>query len=252
MMHSMHSKRLASIIGTSVSIIVLLGIWKFASVWIGSPIILPSPEKVCQEIMKLLSGRLFYEALWATFLRGILGFGLSTAAGIVVGVLSGISRPIRIFLRPLMTVIRATPVLAVILLALVWFSSGFVPVFTAFLMAFPVIAGNLVEGIANTDEKLLEMARSYRFGKGTRILKIYLPSVLPYFIAGASSALGLTWKVIVAGEVLSQPLRAIGTGMQNARIQLETAETFAWAGSAIFLCAFTEVLFASIMKRMPK
>jgi NitT/TauT family transport system permease protein len=200
----------------------------------------------------LLSGKAFYEALGSTFVRGIFGFGLSSAVGISIGFLAGVSRPIRIFLRPIMTVIRATPVLAVILLALVWFSADMVPVFTAFIMAFPVVSGNIVEGIANTDEKLLEMAMSYRLRKRTRIFRIYLPSVLPYFVAGASNALGLTWKVVVAGEVLSQPFRAIGTGMQNARIQLETAETFAWAFSAIFLCAVTEAIFSRVMKRMPK
>jgi len=54
------------------------------------------------------------------------------------------------------------------------------------------------------------------------------------------STLGLAWKVVVAGEVFSQPIHALGTGMQGARIQLETAEVFAWASAGILLCALTD------------
>jgi NitT/TauT family transport system permease protein len=68
-------------------------------------------------------------------------------------------------------------------------------------------------------------------------------------VAGAKNALGLSWKVVVAGEVLSQPARALGTGMQNARIMLETAEVFAWAAAGVLLCALSDALFDRLARK---
>jgi NitT/TauT family transport system permease protein len=61
-------------------------------------------------------------------------------------------------------------------------------------------------------------------------------------LGGLRSGLSLCWKVVVAAEVLVQPFRALGTGMQNAKAQLETAELFAWTAGTV--CAATAAQFA--------
>ncbi|HOX32162.1 MAG TPA: ABC transporter permease subunit [Spirochaetales bacterium] len=147
------------------------------------------------------------------------------------------------FLAPLLTAIRATPVLALILLALLWFPSGFVPIFAAFLMAFPVMEASAEEGSRAADPRLLEMAALFRVPRREVLLRVRLPSAAGHLLAGARSSLGISWKAVVAGEVLSQPLRALGTGMQDARVLLETGSVFAWASASILLCGLTEWLF---------
>ncbi|MCK7479695.1 MAG: hypothetical protein M0C28_22090 [Candidatus Moduliflexus flocculans] len=81
------------------------------------------------------------------------------ALGGAVGLACGLSPVFAAALAPALTVIRATPVLAVILLALIWFLSGAVPVFAAVLMAFPVVVADLRQGVLSVDSKLLDMAR---------------------------------------------------------------------------------------------
>jgi NitT/TauT family transport system permease protein len=71
----------------------------------------------------------------------------------------------------------------------------------------------------------------------------------PHLVSASHSALGLCWKVVVAGEVLSQPARALGSGMNRARIELETAEVFAWTFAGILLCAVTDVAFKLLRRR---
>jgi len=79
---------------------------------------------------------------------------------------------------------------------------------------------------------------------------VRLPAAAPHLVAGARSALGLSWKVVVAGEVLSQPLRALGSGLQDSRVLLETPRVLAWAAATIFLCGLTEWLFGLAAKRV--
>jgi NitT/TauT family transport system permease protein len=110
-------------------------------------------------------------------------------------------------------------------------------------MAFPVMATSAAQGAKAVDHRLLEMAALFRVPRREVFMKIRLPSAMPHLLAGARSALGLSWKVVVAGEVLSQPIKALGTGMQDARAMLETGNVFAWAAAAILLCGLSEWLF---------
>jgi NitT/TauT family transport system permease protein len=125
-----------------------------------------------------------------------------------------------------------------------------VPVFSAFLIAFPVIAGNVAEGMRSVDPGLKAMAAVYRVGSYSRLINLELPSVLPFFISGAVTALALSWKVVIAGEILSLPSHALGTGMAESRVMLETGAVFAWTAAALVLSAFTESLFGFFTSRL--
>jgi NitT/TauT family transport system permease protein len=223
--------------------VLLVLAWKVLAAAVGKDILLPPPERVLGEALALYPTSRFLGALWATFLRGAAAFGLSLAVGSAAGAAAGLSPVFDAALAPLLTIIRATPVLALILVALLWFPSGVVPVFAAFLMSFPVMVTSATAGVRAADPRLVEMARLFKVPGRDQVLKLRLPSAVPYILAGARSALGLSWKVVVAGEVLSQPLRALGSGMQDARVLLETPRVLAWAAASVLLCGLTEWLF---------
>jgi NitT/TauT family transport system permease protein len=229
----------------AAAVAAVLGIllaWKAAAAIVGKEIVLPSPERVLAEAASLFPTPRFLSALLATFLRGVAAFGLSALLGAAAGLASGARPLVAAALAPILTVIRATPVLALVLIALLWFPSGFVPIFSAFLMAFPVMATSAAEGVRAADARLVEMSSLFRVPSREVFLKLRLPAAAPHLIAGAKNALGLTWKVVVAGEILSQPRAALGTGMQESRVLLESAGVFAWAVAAIALCGLTEWL----------
>ncbi|HNX32227.1 MAG TPA: ABC transporter permease subunit [Holophaga sp.] len=233
----------------SLGALAVLGIWAAAAHFVDSEIVLPSPLRVARSAAVLFPTAKFLLALQATFLRGLASFGISMAAGIAVGLACGLSSPLAYAMAPALTITRATPVLAVILLALIWFPSGTVPIFAAVLMAFPVVVGDVRQGVRSADPKLLEMSRLFQLRRRDRLRSIYAPAMAPHLASAAHGALGLCWKVVVAGEVLSQPARALGTGMNRARIELETAEVFAWTLAGILLCALTDLAFKLIRRR---
>jgi NitT/TauT family transport system permease protein len=110
-------------------------------------------------------------------------------------------------------------------------------------MSLPVLTSAISAGIKNTDKKLLAMAKVYGFSRKQKILHIYLPSMVPWFFSGADSALGLIWKSVIAGEVLTLPKGSLGSAMQTAKIHLETQDVFAWT-IAVILCSYmTEQFF---------
>jgi len=181
-----------------------------------------------------------------------MGMLISVPLGIAAGISSSLDRRAEAILKPLFQVISATPVISVILIAFLMFGQERTPVFTAFLMIFPVIAANTSAGISAIDPKLKELFVVYRLSAKERFLSLYLPGITPYVLGGLRSGLSLCWKVVVAAEVLVQPRLALGTGMQMAKAQLETAELFAWTAGTVIAAALCQALLSFSLNKLQR
>ncbi|MDR1286238.1 MAG: ATP-binding cassette domain-containing protein [Treponema sp.] len=229
---------------TAAGITFLLLLWEAASLAWGSDLLLPGPLPVLARLLELLPARRFLLSLARTFFRVTLGILISVPLGIAAGLAAGRSRAAAAALKPLFEVISATPVMSVILIAFLWFGAERTPVFTAFLVVFPVMAAAAIEGVRSVDPKLKELLDVYRIRGAARMGALYLPSVAPFILGGLRGSLSLCWKVVVASEVLVQPVRALGTGMQDAKARLETAELFAWTAGTVCAAAFSQGLLS--------
>ena len=235
-----------SILSFAAAVILLL-LWQLGSNWIDAEIILPPPGKVLAEVYTIVASRVFIADLKATFSRGLWSFLLVMSTGLAAGIAAGKYAVVNASFRPLLAVIKTTPVMSIILIAIVWFHTGTVPVFAAFLITFPIIIENCAAGIRETDKHLIEMAALYQIPALDVLVSVSIPSMLPYIISGARTAIGLTWKVIVAGEILSLPRNGIGSQMQLSQLNLETGKVFAWTLIAILLSALSQGLFSGLL-----
>ena len=217
------------------SLAFMLVIWKLASLYFGSDIILPPPEKILITSLSLFGDSRFLAIIGSTVLRGALGFLFSLILGLGLGVLAGVNPNFNTFMRPIIISIRTIPIIALILLALIWLGSDFVPIFIALLTMFPFIYTNVTDGIKSVDPDLVEMATFYRISKGRIIRELYIPAILPFIFSGASSAIGIGWRAIITGEVLSQPEYGIGTLMQSAQTFLNVDAVIAWTLVAVII-----------------
>lgn len=220
---------------TILSLLLLVLLWFVAAALTGKEIILPGPAATFRALKNLLTGTVFWRSLSATLLRGFAGFGLSYLAGLVLGLFSGLSRPFSVIFRPLLVTMRSTPSISLILLALIWFRADLVAVFVTFLVVFPLVTQNVMDGIRNIDPQLVEMARIYQVKPWRIFRELYLPAITPYLATAAASGLGLTWKVTVTAEVMAAPALGIGVRMDTARIFLQTPEVFAWTLVVVLL-----------------
>lgn len=229
------------------SAFLLITVWYVAALVMNSHYILPTPLSVFLDCVDLLKNPAFFPLLAATCYRGIIAFSISLALSLVFGLAAGMLPFFSAALRPWMAVIKATPVVAFILIALLWFGSSTVPIFVSVLMTIPIMTETIAQGVRSSDEKLLEMAQIYHIAKRDVFLHIQIPSALPSFLSGAGVSLGLTWKVVVAGEILSSPKLGIGSAMQTAKIHLETPRVFSLTLAAIMLSIATELVFNGLI-----
>ncbi|OEF97456.1 ABC transporter permease [Desulfuribacillus alkaliarsenatis] len=224
-------------------------VWQFGYMMIQKDIYLPSPVAVFTKLQELVLLKSFWISTAYTMYRVAVGLFLSMIIGLMLGVLASLNRFIYDLLHPLVVTIKSTPVMSFIIIALIWFTSSNVPIFICFLMCFPIIYTNVVEGVRNTDIKLVEMARVHHVKISTILKEIYLPTLKPYFLAAAVTSLGLGWKVTVAAEVLSHPRLAVGSNLYSAKVYLDSAELFAWTIVVVILSLVFERIFTWVVKR---
>jgi NitT/TauT family transport system permease protein len=233
---------------TLSGIVFLFLVWEAVSRFYGSLLILPGPLPVLGRFVELVQTRRFFIALWGSFLRVLAGIALAVSLGTALGIAAALKKSFHAFIKPLFSVISATPVVSVILMAFLFLGSGKTPVFTAFLMVFPVMTANAIEGMASVDTSLKELFTAFRMNGRETLKYLYIPSLLPFILGGLRSSLSLCWKVVVAAEVLVQPLKSLGAGMQQAKAQLETPELFAWTAATVIAAAFTQAMLSIALK----
>lgn len=226
-----------------------LAAWQLGSMALGQRILLPSPAEALVRLGQLAVTGAFWGSVLRSSLRILGGFLLACCAAVPAAALAARFRPVRELLAPLVAAVKAVPVMSFIILALLWVAPEELALFISFLMVFPPIYLNLLEGISRTDPQLLEMARVFRVPLSRRIRSLYVPLTLPYFRSACSLALGLCWKSGVAAEVIGLPAGTMGERLYEAKIYLETPDLFAWTLTIVCLSVLFEKAFLALVDR---
>lgn len=231
-------------------VIFWLLLWHIVSIIIDSKLILVSPLTVVGHLFVFIKEAEFWSTVLSSFVKIIGGFLLALLTGSMWAALSAKYKGIKQLLWPVILAIKTVPVASFIILALFWFSSQNLSVFISFLMVFPIIYTNVLKGIEETDEKLVEMAEVFQISSINKIRSLYIPQIMPYFRAGCSISLGLCWKSGIAAEVIGMPAGSMGERLQQAKVYWETADVLAWTVVIVIISLVFEVLFLKILDKI--
>lgn len=228
--------------GNVLAVLFWIIIWWLISLRVHEELLLPSPYATLCELFHLIGKPIFRKTVAVSLLRIVVGIVSASAAGFLFGIVTGKSNTLETLFRPLLYTVKSTPVASFIILLVLWLKKDTVPGVIAALMVLPVVWSNVSEGIRMTDKNLLEMAEIYHLSPLRKIRRIYLPSVLPYFLSACRSALGLGWKAGIAAEVIVLPLISIGRQIYFSSNNLNTKQMFAWTLTVILLSIFVDLL----------
>ena len=210
---------------------------------------MPSPVSVVTALGKLIITGNFWLSVWNSFYRIALGFFAAVLLAVLLAVLSYKYSIVKTLLSPVMSFLKAAPVVSfIIVLLIILRNKNYLSAVAGAMMALPVIYANVLAGLENTDKRLLEMAKVFRVGAKNRALYIYGSHVMPFFVSACKSALGLCWKAAVAAELIGLLKNTIGGNMYDTKLFLHTDELFAWTAVVIALSIGFEKLFLYILK----
>lgn len=236
--------------GSVASVMLFLAFWDFGNQVYGD-LVLPSPKEVLSTILTLCDSAEFRADLYLTVQRGFIGFGLSLLFGTILGLTAGYFVTASVMSRPIVTILVGIPPIAWIVLAMIWFGFGDTTViFTVLVASFPIIFIGALQGSRTIEGDLKEMADSFRIGFLQKCKDLYFPHLFSYLFPSWVSALGMSWKIVVMGELLGSN-DGIGAALAVARSQLDTPVALALVCTMIGVLLFVEyVLLEPIRKEV--
>lgn len=205
-----------------------LVIWQVAAIVVGNDLLLPDVFDTLVAIGSLAQDSTFYLDVSWTLFRCIISIVLSFIAGICFAWLAYKNEIVRNIMTLPVSFFKAVPVMAIVVYVILLVRADWVAVAACFLMCFPIVYTNILAGLEDTSKELLEMVKVYGIEKGDKVRLVYIPSSMPHFNAAMKIVAGLSWKAVVAAEVLSVPEFSLGQGMISAKYYLETPTLFAY------------------------
>jgi NitT/TauT family transport system permease protein len=226
--------------------LLLLGLWQGLVVVFELPVFLvPSPLRVAQ-VMVTDAGLLF-GALLVTLKITLLAFVCAVVLGVTIAFAFVQSRVIEVALFPYAVLLQVTPIVAIAPLIIIWVKDPTASlVICATLVAlFPIIA-NTTLGLRSVNPGLMSYFKLNRATRWQTLVRLRIPSALPYFFGGLRISSGLALIGAVVAEFVAGT-GGTGTGLAyqilQAGYQLNIPRMFA----ALILITVTGVLLFAAM-----
>lgn len=178
---------------------------------------LPSPISVLKSFREeFMAGRLLNDIV-ASLWRVAVGFVLSAALGIPLGLWLGQHLYARQAFVPMLNFFRFLSPLAWIPFAILWFHIGDKPaIFLIFMATFFPLALATMSAVATIPSIYFRVAKDYDYSGWQLLAKVTFPSVLPQIITALRVSYGISWIVIVAAEMVGCQ-DGLGYGIWDAR-----------------------------------
>jgi NitT/TauT family transport system permease protein len=219
-----------------------VGIWDLA-VRIGHlpPYVLPAPGVVAATLVKDWS--LLWGSLLVTLATTFEGLALAVIGGTGLAILFNQSRLIEYSLYPYAVILQVTPIVAIAPLLLIYLPQQAAVLACAWIVAFFPVLANTTLGLNSVDRNLADLFEIYGASRLSVLMRLKLPSALPYMLGGLKIAGGLSLIGAVVAEIAAGSAGA-GSGLAyriaEAGYRLDIPRMFAAlillsaAGVAIF------------------
>lgn len=218
----------------------------------GNDLVFPGVTEILRAFLRLLGEAKTWQRIGVTMAHVLSALAVSTAIGVGVGVLQGLCGFVRRLLQPLMSFLRAIPMVVLIFIVMVLMDYDYVPVVASSLILIPMIAEAACEGCLRIDRELIDV---YRMSGGfslTVLWRVYLPLMAGYLRQAYVNAVGMGVKLAVSTEYLVQTKNSLGRAVTDSTYFLEYQDVYAYALIMILLVLLLSELPLAIIRRLQK
>ena len=227
--------------------ILFIALWELLVRILNTPLgIVPPPSHVFQTFLN--KGLTILHHVSITMIESLAGFFLGSLIGILIAIVFLYSSLLKDATYPYMVAIKATPVIAIAPLIVIWFGNGLFSkiVMAALIVFFPVLV-NAYKGLSSASTSHLELFSSLSSSTWQTFWKLRVPSALPFLFSAFK--IGSTFAVVGAtiGEFTGASAGA-GHLIIKASYYLDTGLMFA----TILLLSLAGILFFKMIDYMEK
>jgi NitT/TauT family transport system permease protein len=216
--------RVIQILAPLALIGLLLAGWEAACWRLAIPAyVLPPPSAVGAALVTDAAS--LVRSAWNTLAMALVALLVASVIAQALALIVGLSPVLERAVRPLAVVLQVTPVVAIAPLVVIWAGIDHperaIVALAAVVAFFPVFSG-AVTGLQAADPDLERLFDLYGSSRPQRLLRLRLPSAVPYlleghkvaaglavigavvaeFVAGSGAAQGLAWRILEAGNRL--------------------------------------------------
>ena len=170
--------------------IAILALWEIC-VQLGAPAFVARPSGIAAVFSKVMASAEFWRFTGATLGAVFEGLAIAFVTGAILGVAIGRIRLLDRFTSIYISGFFAVPMTAILPLFSLWF--GFTSdtrLATVVFASFFSIVVNVSDGARAVPPEFIEVSRSFRGGRLSRLFDVILPASVPYLLAGLRLAAG--------------------------------------------------------------
>lgn len=240
------TNKLFSYIIPITTILTIILIWFFAYIMVGDEIVLPSPLSTIVNAFEKLISRGFWLALLGTLGRALIAFSLSFIIAMILVLVTIKFRLSNYVIKILISILRALPTIAVVLMLLLWTTSKVAAVIVTMIVILPTIYATLRSCFDNIDTNIIQMCDLYKVPKSKQFKRYIIPVLTPNIIEAIGGGISLNIKLMVAAEVIAGTAHSVGQLMNQSKIYFETSELFALVLIMVIISVVIELVCSYI------
>jgi ABC-type nitrate/sulfonate/bicarbonate transport system permease component len=245
---SFYRQHEALILGGSAVVLVLV-IWQacWSAGWI-SPLFLSGPSAIVKQFWETLRHGTLLADIRYSGVNFVIGFGIALVSGVVLGVIIGWYRTVRLLFDPFLNALYATPRIAMVPMIIIWFGVGmWSKVFIVFLSSFFPILINTVGGIRSVDSDLIRAARAFCASDWQIFKTVAIPGSVPFILTGVRQGVALGLIGVVVGEMFGGS-QGVGFMVAYAGQTFSTDSQFL----GVTIIAFAGILLTTLAEKLER
>ncbi len=212
--------------------------------------VFPPFSTVLREFYHLTANGVLGKNFTSSLARVLVGLCCGSAAGILVGILMGWRSVFNKALNPIISLLYPIPALGWLPLLMLWIGiNEMLPITIIFICSFFPVVYNTTTGIKNVDKRYIQAAETLGASNMRILFKVVLPLSLPNIFTGLKLEAGMSWRVLVAAEMVAIPT-GIGALLMQAESLVRVDIIMVCLIVLSVMCLLFEKMFALAEKRM--
>ena len=244
-----NKEKILNLILPIVSILAIALIWAVMALKVDSEFILPSIQKTAKEFVALFDSKEFYLSLFFTLFRSVVSFLVSFVVAFALAVCSVKVKYFRGIISPIVSIMRALPTIAIVLLLLFWTNSKVAPIMVTIIVVLPTLYTHIESALFSLEKSISEAGRVDGADEKSVFLNVELPQIMPTVYSGIGSGISLNLKLMVAAEVIAQTAKSIGYLLNTSKVYFEIAQMIAIVCAVVILGLVIESVFNYLSKK---
>lgn len=230
-----------------ITIAVLLIGWSIFSFIKNEPFLYPSLISIIKSFFLLFNQKNIVIML-CTFGRIVLSVCITFIVSLVIGYIYSWKKDSYYFIKPVMNLMKSTPVIIISIFLFLLFNSNISPFIITMLVTMPITIQSIITSIDNIDPVIQDDIKINSVHHLKAWFIIYIPLVKRYLLMSFFQTFGLGLKVMIMGEYICYTQRSIGQELSQVKSSFDISNLLAWGILIVLIVTLSEKVIKIILK----